>query len=99
MTMTPDAGVVIYTALSVGRDFYAPNIYNKTQVDYIACTKQATITSSTPFNALKINALGTVTASYTNSTGTVIAQHINNGAINASYISVSSCGSFTTPSY
>ena len=34
MTMTPDAGVVIYTALSVGWDFYAPNIYDKTQVDY-----------------------------------------------------------------
>ena len=32
MTMTPGAGVVIYTALSVGRDFYAPNIYTKTQV-------------------------------------------------------------------
>ena len=47
MTMTPDAGVVIYTALGVGGDFYAPNIYNKTQVDYIASTKQATITSST----------------------------------------------------
>ena len=66
MTMTPDAGVVIYTALSVGGDFHAPNIDNKTQVDYIASTKQATITSSTSLNALNIHALGTVTASYFN---------------------------------
>ena len=56
MTMTLDAGVVLYTALSVGGDFYAPNIYNKTQVDYIASTNQATITSSTSFNALNIDA-------------------------------------------
>ena len=56
MTMTLDAGVVIYTAFSVGGEFYAPNIYNKTQVDYIASTKQATITSSTSFDAFNINA-------------------------------------------
>ena len=52
MTITLDAGVVIYTGLSVGGDLYALNIYNKTQVDYIASAKQATITSSTSFNAL-----------------------------------------------
>ena len=98
MTMTPDAGVVIYTALSVGGDFYGPNIYNKTQVDYIASTKQATITSSTLFNALNINALGVITASYFNSTGTVAALSINTGAIIATSLSISSSGSITTPS-
>ena len=98
MTMTPDAGVVIYTALSVGGDFYAPNIYNKTQVDNIASTKQATIPSSTSFNALNINALGTVTGSYINSTGTVASLNINTGEINASSLSISSSGSVTSQS-
>jgi hypothetical protein len=37
---------------------YAPSIYNKTQVDYIASGKQATITASTSFNALKISCVG-----------------------------------------
>ena len=47
MTTTQDAGVVVKAALSVGRDFYAPNMYNKSQVDYIASSKQATLLSST----------------------------------------------------
>ena len=29
MTTTPDAGVAVYTTLSVGRNVYAPNRYNK----------------------------------------------------------------------
>ena len=43
MTRDQTADVVINSALSVGGDFFAPNVYNKTQVDYIiASTKQAT---------------------------------------------------------
>ena len=102
MTMTPDAGIVLYTAVSVGGDFYAPNIYNMTRVDHIASMKQATISSSTSLNALNVNALGTVTASYINSIGTVAALNMNTGAINASSLSISSSGSsrgsITTPS-
>ena len=88
----------MYTGLSIGGDFYAPNIYNKTQVDYIASTKQATITSLTSLNALNTNASGTVTVSYINSTGTVVALNIITGVISASLLSISSSGSITTPS-
>ncbi|MFM7988132.1 MAG: hypothetical protein ACKPKO_53350, partial [Candidatus Fonsibacter sp.] len=65
----------------------APNIYNKSQVDSIANTKQATITSTTSFNANCINASGSITAAnyYTNTTATlssITAQTINTSDIN-----------------
>ena len=47
MAMSQDAGVVVSIALNVGVDVYAPNSYNKKQVDRIASSKQATLSSST----------------------------------------------------
>ena len=97
MTMTPDAGVVVYTALSVSGNVYAPSMYNKDQVDYIASTRQATVTYLTSFNALNINASGDITDASTNTDGTVVALNINTGAINASSLNDSSGGSIITP--
>ena len=62
MTMDQTAGVVINSALSVGGDFYAPNVYHKTQVDYIASTKQPTTTASSSFTANNLTAVGAITA-------------------------------------
>ena len=62
MTVDQTSGVVINSALSVGGDFFAPNVYNKTQVDHIASTKQATITASFSFNANNTTAIGAIAA-------------------------------------
>ena len=50
-TMTQVPGAVISTALSVGGDLSAPNIWNKTQVDAIACSKRATIPATSTITA------------------------------------------------
>ena len=99
MTMDQTSGVVIHSALSVGGDFFAPNVYKKTQVDYVASTKKATITASSSFNANHITAVGAITAANYYTDGTVNAASINAGAINASSLTatgVVSGGSITT---
>ncbi|MFM7980128.1 MAG: hypothetical protein ACKPKO_12510 [Candidatus Fonsibacter sp.] len=47
-------------------------IYNKTQVDYIANTKQATITSTTTFNANNTNSSRYITSSNLTSGTTIL---------------------------
>ena len=73
--------VVVSTAISVGGVLYARNIYYKDQVGYIASTKQATLTSSTLFNALNINASGGITGANLYSDGIVVASTVNTGVI------------------
>ena len=43
-------------------NLFAPNVYNNTQVDSIASSNQATITSSTSFSANNIHASGAIAA-------------------------------------
>ena len=43
-------------------DVFAPNIYNKTQVDFVASFLTTTITSTTSFNANNVNATASIHA-------------------------------------
>ena len=69
--MDQNSGVVINYSLIVNSDFAAQNIYNKTDVDYIASTKQSSITASSSFNANKLTVVSAITASYLTATGAV----------------------------
>ena len=79
---------MLYRQPLFGGDVYAPNIYNKTQVDYIASRKQAIVTSATSCNPLNIYASGAITVVSINSDGTVVALNINIGVVNSSYLNV-----------
>ena len=97
--MDQTSGVVINRALSVGGDFIAPNLYNKTQVDYIASTRQPTITVLSSFNANNITAVRAIIVANNFTDGTVNVASINTGAINASSLTptgLNSVGSITT---
>ena len=88
--------VVVSTPFNVCGDICAPNIYNKTHVDYITVMMRATLTSSTSLRALKINASGAGTAAHIYSDGTVNALNMNGGPISAQFITVVANSSFTT---
>ncbi|MFM7986081.1 MAG: hypothetical protein ACKPKO_42885, partial [Candidatus Fonsibacter sp.] len=81
-SITQTGDITTQGTITCQGDLSAPNIYNISQVDSIANTKQATITSTTSLNANNINASGSITAanyltSVTATLNAIIAQTIN----------------------
>ena len=81
-TIAQNGDITTQGTVTCQGDFFAPNIYNRTQVDYIASTKQATITSTTSFNANNINASGSITAANYLTSGTATLNSITAQTIN-----------------
>ncbi|MFM7981423.1 MAG: hypothetical protein ACKPKO_19115 [Candidatus Fonsibacter sp.] len=75
-TIAQNGHITTQGAITWQGDLFAPNSYNRTQVDYTASTKQATITSATSFNANNINASLSVTASNYFTSGTATLKSI-----------------------
>ena len=61
-TVAQHGDIATQGAIACQGDLFGSFLYQRTQVDYIASTKQATITSTTALNANNINASGSITA-------------------------------------
>ncbi|MFM7980578.1 MAG: hypothetical protein ACKPKO_14795, partial [Candidatus Fonsibacter sp.] len=82
-SITQTGNITTQGTITCQSDLLAPNIYiyNKTQVDFIANTKQHSITSTT-INANNIHASGSITSGTATLTS-IIAQTTNTTYLNA----------------
>ncbi|MFM7982895.1 MAG: hypothetical protein ACKPKO_26585, partial [Candidatus Fonsibacter sp.] len=85
-SITQTGNIATQGTITCQGDLSAPNIYNKSQVDSIANTKQATITSTTSLNANNINASRSITAASYSTSGTAALTTITAQTINTSYL-------------